>query len=187
MNDQRRAFSMPDADLITRVKAGELEAFGQLYNRYLTSIYRYVRTRVSTDRDAEDLTEAVFLKAFESLGKYKERGAPFSAFLYRVAHNIVVDYYRTKRSVEDLENADAIVGSEPNAEKSMIDQEQVNEIMLVLGGLNERYQEIIRLRVLMDMSTEEVATWMDMKPAAARVLLHRALKKLRDELGIDDE
>jgi RNA polymerase sigma-70 factor (ECF subfamily) len=186
MKDQRETSSVPDADLISRVKAGELEAFGQLYSRYLTNIYRYVRTRVSTDRDAEDLTEAVFLKAFESLGKYKQRGAPFSAFLYRVARNVIIDYYRTDKPVEVLEKAETIAARDVDAEKELIDLEQVKEIMKALGKLNERYQEVIRMRVLLDMSTEEIAAWMDMTPAAVRVLLHRALKRLRHELGIED-
>ncbi len=148
---------MPDADLIARVKAGELEAYGQLYNRYLTPIYRYIRTRVSTDGDAEDLTEAVFLKTFEALETYKERGAPFSAFLYRVARNAVVDHYRTQKTIGSLEDQESLADSEVDAETSMIDREQAHQIMLAISKLKERYQEVIRLRVLMDIPTEDVA------------------------------
>ncbi len=74
--------ALDDARLIERAKQGEVEAFGCLYERYLELIYRYIRTRVAEDRTAEDLTETVFLRSFESLSRYKEKGLRFSAFLY---------------------------------------------------------------------------------------------------------
>ncbi|MFV9675921.1 MAG: sigma-70 family RNA polymerase sigma factor, partial [Anaerolineales bacterium] len=100
--------TLDDARLIERAKRGEVEAFGCLYERYLESIYRYIRTRVAEDRTAEDLTETVFLRSFESLSRYKEKGLRFSAFLYQIARNLLVDHYRQKEEELPLESADQI-------------------------------------------------------------------------------
>lgn len=187
MSDKKKGIPLPDAGYIARFKAGEMEAFGELYRRYLTPIYRYIRTRVSTDRDAEDLSEMVFLKAFEALETYQERGAPFSAFLYRIAQNTVIDHYRSQELIDPLEDVEWLVSSEAGREKNLINQESLDEIKSAVEGLPEHYQEVIRLRLLMDMPTEQVAEWMGRKPTTVRVLLHRALKALRQELGAVDE
>jgi len=97
---------LDDARLIERAKLGEVEAFGCLYERYLESIYRYIRTRVAEARTAEDLTEIVFLRSFESLSRYKEKGLRFSAFLYQVARNLLVDHYRQEKEELPIESAD---------------------------------------------------------------------------------
>ena len=87
---------LEDVELIELVKSGDLDAFGVLYERYLDPIYRYITTRVSDEQDAEDLTEYVFLRSFESLHRYEDRGLPYSAFLYRVARNVLIDHYRSR-------------------------------------------------------------------------------------------
>ena len=87
---------LEDVELIELVKSGDLDAFGVLYERYLGPIYRYITTRVSDEQDAEDLTEHVFLRSFESLNRYEDRGLPYSAFLYRVARNVLIDHYRSR-------------------------------------------------------------------------------------------
>src|SRR3989337_814471 len=90
--------SASDFDLISRAQSGDADAFGELYLRYVNPIYRYIRMRVGDTQVAEDLTEMVFLRSFKSLPDYRERGHPFSAFLYRVARNMLIDHYRTKTS-----------------------------------------------------------------------------------------
>jgi RNA polymerase sigma-70 factor (ECF subfamily) len=176
-----------DATLISKAKSGEVAAYGHLYRRYLTPIYRYLRARVGRDRDAEDLTEQVFLKAFESLETYEERGAPFSAYLYRVAYNAVVDHYRTRKNELPLEQVDSLEGESIDIEKRLVEMEQVEQIKNALDGLPEHYQEVIRLRVILDMTTSTVAEWMERTPNSVRVLLHRALKALQRALETKDE
>jgi RNA polymerase sigma-70 factor (ECF subfamily) len=179
--------SVPDAEYIARTKAGDLQAFGELYRKYVTQIYRYIRTRVSTERDAEDLTENVFLKAFEALETYQERGAPFGAFLYMVARHAVVDHYRSQKPLEQADDL-SIVGNEvSSAEGALINKQELLEISNALAKLPENYREVIRLRVLMEMPTAEVAEWLGKQPSTVRVLLHRALKALRKSLGVVDE
>lgn len=174
-----------DAVLIARARAGEVECFGELYRRYFVSIYRYLRLRVEDERDAEDLAETVFLRAFQSLRGYRERGWPFSAFLYRVAKNALVDHYRQQKSQEPLSAAEHIETSPGPLDEGVIRSEEAEAVGKALAELPADYQEVIRLRVLLGMPTPSVAAWMGRSQGAIRVLLFRALRSLRRRL--DDE
>lgn len=176
-----------DAELIARAQGGEVEAFGELYQRYLDQIYRYIRVRVAEDRVAEDLTEVVFLRSFETLGRYKERGRSFSAFLYQVARNLLVDHYRQKKEEVSIEDANQMVTSAPAVDEQVIQGERIRAIGHALTSLPPDYQEVIRLRVILALSTADVAAWMDRSEGAIRVLLHRALTALRRRLAESDE
>ena len=179
--------SPTDTDLIRLAQAGDREAFGELYQRYLPQIFGYIRLRVSTERDAEDLTEMVFLKSFQAIPRYEDRGVPFAAFLYKVARHAVVDSYRSQQAHVPLEEAERHPDDAPGAETLLMDDEQKAEALAALARLPERYQEVIRLRVLLGVPTETVAASMGTSPTAVRVLLHRALKALRKTIGPDDE
>lgn len=171
-----------DAELIARAQSGEIEAFGELYTRYLDPIYRYVRTRVDGTADAEDLCETVFLRSFEALDRYQERGHPFSAYLYQVARSQLADYYRTRKVRVDLEQVSDPAAEDWDPEGAYAQHEQVLDVVYSMGKLREDYQEVIRLRVILELPTSTVAMWMDRSPGAVRVLLHRALAALREEL-----
>jgi RNA polymerase sigma-70 factor (ECF subfamily) len=179
--------TLDDARLIERAKRGEVEAFGCLYERYLESIYRYIRTRVAEDRTAEDLTETVFLRAYESLSRYKEKGLRFSAFLYQIARNLLVDHYRQKEEELPLESADQISVSPSRIDDIIVIQDQVDRLRVGLEALPEEYREIIRLRVLLELSTTECAQWTGRSEGAVRVLLHRAMKALKRQVVKDNE
>ena len=179
--------ALDDARLIERAKQGEAEAFGCLYERYLVSIYRYIRTRVADDRTAEDLTETVFLRSFESLSRYKEKGLRFSAFLYQVARNLLVDHYRQEEAELPIESADQISVSPSRIDDSIAHQEQLDGLRVSLEALPEEYREIIRLRVLLELSTTECAQWIGRSEGAVRVLLHRAMKALKRQVVKDHE
>jgi RNA polymerase sigma-70 factor (ECF subfamily) len=179
--------TLDDARLIERAKRGEVEAFGCLYERYLESIYRYIRTRVAEDRTAEDLTETVFLRAYESLSRYKEKGLRFSAFLYQIARNLLVDHYRQKEEELPLESADQISVSPSRIDDIIVIQDQVDRLRVGLEALPEEYREIIQLRVLLELSTTECAQWTGRSEGAVRVLLHRAMKALKRQIVKDNE
>ena len=91
-----------ESELVALAVRRDAAAFGQLYQIHLDSIYRYIYYRVGNAAEAEDLTEQVFLKAWEHIAAYDQRGLPFAAWLYRVAHNLVVDYHRTRRPTTSL-------------------------------------------------------------------------------------
>ena len=174
--------SASDAELIARSQSGELEAFGELYARYLNPIYRYIHSRVNEVADAEDLCEAVFLRTFEALDRYEERGHPFSAYLYQVARNQLADHYRTQDVRVALEQVAEPIAGDMDPEAAYALQERVLDVINSLGSLREDYQEVIRLRVVLELPTATVAMWMNRSPGAVRVLLHRALVALREEV-----
>lgn len=187
MGKEVQPSSATDGDLIRRAQAGDREAFGEIYRRYVSRIYGYIRLRVSTVHETEDLTEMVFLKTFESLGRYQDRGTPFAAYLYKIARHAVIDSYRSPDSSVPLDAMEDHADDVPGAETSLVDREQEDQTMAALSRLPGRYQEVIRLRVLLDLPTETVAAWMGARPTTIRVLLHRALKALRGAMRSSDE
>jgi RNA polymerase sigma-70 factor (ECF subfamily) len=178
---------LDEDELIARARRGDREAFAELYQRYLPMIYAYVRARVFNDHDAEDLTEQVFLRAFQSLDRYRRRGWPYSAFLYRVARNVLVDHIRRARPVLPEEAAEAHPDPAASTDETLIQREERQRLQQALDRLPEDYQEVIRLRLLMSMPTAEAAQWLGRSEGAVRILLYRAVQALRRELGDGDE
>lgn len=169
--------TLQDAELVARAQRGDVDAFGVLYQRYYEVIYRYILSRLGDPEPAEDLTAAVFLRAFESLGKYRERGWPFTAFLYRVAKNLVIDHFRRQRPEMPLEEADGIDTDE--AGKGLEEDQMRQALRGALEALPQDYQEVIRLRLLLGLPTATAAAWLGRSEGATRVLLSRALDRLR--------
>ncbi len=178
--------SAADTALIARAQRGETEAFGELYERYLDPIYRYLYSWVGNSRDAEDLTETVFLRSFQALPRYQDRGLPFSAFLYRIARNVLVDHHRQRRAEAPIEEADQPGGGAGELDEALIRQERTLILRRALASLPPDYGEVIRLRLLMGLPTATAAAWMERSEGAARVLLFRALKALRQKLTDED-
>ncbi|MBM2843403.1 MAG: polymerase, sigma-24 subunit, subfamily [Anaerolineales bacterium] len=171
-----------DSYLIARARRGETEAFGELYRRYFDPIFRYLRMRVAQADDAEDLAETVFLRAYQSLPRYRERGWPFSAFLYQVARNALADHYRKGRPETDLEEAEGR-GTEARAlDDGLVDAEQIQWMKQTLAELTPDQQEVIRLRILLGLSTRTTAAWMGRSEGAVRVMLLRALSAMRTKM-----
>ncbi len=178
---KKTSHTSDDSHLIALAKNGKPEAFGELYQRYLDPIYRYIRARVAIERDAEDLTEIVFMRSFEVLDRYEDRGLPYSAFLYRVARSVIADHYR-QDPVESMEVIDQFEHLASDFEDTLIHNDHLTELQDALTCLPPDYQEVIRLRLLLDMPVSTVAEWMDRSEGAVRVLLYRALKALRSRL-----
>jgi len=172
-----------DSDLIARARKGDTEAFGELYRRYFDPIFRYLRTRVDQDDDAEDLAETVFLRAYTSLHRYRERGWPFSAFLYQVARNALADHYRKGRPETDLTEAEGLGTTARALDEDLVVAERIRLVQQAMTGLPTDYQEVIRLRILLGLSTEAAAQWMGRSEGALRVMLFRALAALRARLA----
>lgn len=173
---------MEDSELVALAKKGNIDAFGELYERYLDLIFRYIRGRVTENRNAEDLTEMVFLRAFEAIGRYQERGFPFSAYLYQVARNLLVDHYRAERQELPLKSIEHQETLEASLDEGVMVNEAIKDLRAALHQLPEDYQEIIRLRVLLDLPSSTVAQWMGRNEGAIRILLHRALKALKKKM-----
>lgn len=172
-----------DATLIARARAGEAEAFGELYRRYLDPIYRYLRVRTGDAQEAEDLAEAVFLRAFQALGRYQERGWPFSAFLYQTARNALVDHYRGRRETVALDQAADVAGDAEPLDEQVGQREELERVRSGLARLKPDHREVIILRVVLELPTATVARWMRRSEGATRVLLFRALEALRRQVA----
>lgn len=171
-----------EAALVKRAADGDADAFGALYLRHLDAIYRYVRFRVGNARDAEDLTEQVFLKAWEALPNYRQRGLPFASWLYRIAHNTVVDFHRRPSPEVPLAAADHPVagsGSQgPGALETVIQESEVTALADAIRKLPEEQQQVIVLRFIEGLSHAEVARIINKSQGACRVIQHRALSAL---------
>ena len=178
---------LDEDELIARARRGDRDAFADLYQRYLPMIYAYVRAKVFDDHDAEDLTEQVFLRAFQALSRYRGRGWPYSAFLYRVARNLLVDHIRRSRPVLPAEAVEAYPDPTPSADEALIQREERLRLQQALDRLPADYQEVIRLRLLMSLPTTTAALWLGRTEGAVRVLLYRAMQALRRELGVEHE
>ena len=171
------AFVTPDASLIERAQHGDREAFGDLYEQHLDAIYRYLYYRVSDQHEAEDLTEMVFLKAWQALPRYRPGEAPFTSWLYRIAHNLLVDRLRVRKEHMPLD--DDLSDDAPSLETHLTQHEQSQALHRALACLNEQQQQVLTLRFISDLSHAETAQVMRRSEAAVRVIQHRALAALR--------
>ena len=173
-----------DRELVARAKAGDAEAYGALYRRYAAEIYRYLCVRAGDAADAEDLTEEVFFRAYQALGGYRERGWPFSAFLYRVAKNMLTDYYRARKPDIPLSQADARPDALRPMDEALVNREEQKLLRQAIDQLPPKYREVLILRVILELPTAVVAKWMDQTEGAIRVQLHRALEMLRGRIQV---
>lgn len=171
--------------LVLKAQEGDTDAFAKLYDELVTPLYRYVYYRVEPDI-AEDITEEAFLKAWQNLKKYKPGEHPFSAWLFRIAHNLVVDHYRKKQDFTEIdENLPAKESDiDPKRNTSLkIDKIQLHKI---IRKLPDNYQQVIVLKYINDLSNPEISSVMGKSEGAIRTLQSRALKELRDMIEKND-
>ncbi len=168
-----------ERSLAERAARRDRQAFGQLYDRYVDKIYRYIYFKSGANAaEAEDLTAQVFLKAWEAVGNYRYEGYPFSTWLYRIAHNYLIDHYRTHRETLPLDTA----RNQSSQDDPVRSAEQVllsDQIQGALKHLTRDQQQVVILRFLEGYSTHEVAAIMNKDPDAVRALQHRALRALQ--------
>ncbi len=167
-----------EKNLIERAIKGEASAFGLLYDKYQPQIYRFIYLKVGHREEAEDLTHQVFLKTWGSIDRYNFQGFPFSAWLYQIARNQVVDYYRTKKVNITLESITElrIESHYPNEIDVNSDIEKVKQ---AIHKLNPKQQDVIILRFIEDFSLSEVASILDKTETAVKLLQYRAIKNLK--------
>ena len=169
-----------DDDLIRRAQALDPGALAELYDRYFDGIYRYAYTRIGHQADAEDLTEQVFLKMVDSIQSYRPRkGAGFSSWLYRIAHNLVVDRYR-RAGREAVALADHLEDRTPRTNPELMFQtsEDRRRLFDAMQQLTPEQQQLIALRFIDNLDVDEVAHIMKRRPGAVHSMQHRALASL---------
>ncbi len=177
-----------DALLVEQAKQGDADAFGELHDRYALRVFRFVYGRVGNRQDAEDLTSEVFLRAWRSLHRYRSRGYPFSAYLFRIARNLLVDHYRRDKKCEQevRQAGNGLRGMVSNLDDVMILKQEYDSLHAALEQMREDYRDVLLLRFVSGLSSEETAKVMGRSSGAVRVLQHRALKALRNQLGSDE-
>lgn len=166
--------------LVLRAKNGDTKAFGILYDLHADRIYRYIYYKLSHTFDAEDLTAEVFLRAFEKIGDYEIRECPFSSWLYRIAHNAVVDYYRLKgKTVTNVLDEEGTHSSEQhNPEIIILSNLDSQDLCQALQALTDEQKDVILLRFIEGMPARQVAEILGKPEGAVRALQRRGLKAL---------
>ena len=172
-----------EQNLIGQAKSGKGEAFGQLYDHYSAPIYRFVALKVSSKEEAEDLTHEAFLSAWQNIKAYKHQGFPFSSWLYQIARNKVIDHYRTNKQHASFENLDEdilkVVGVvENNLEISLA----MDKVKQAIARLGQEQQDVNIMKFVEDLPNEEIAKALNKSEGAVRLLQHRAVQNLKEDL-----
>ncbi len=180
--DRSEGTASDEAILVQKAIGHNAEAFGRLYDMHVDRVYRNIYYRVGNEADAEDLTQQVFLKAWQAIGKYKKMASPFVAWLMTISHNLVIDFYRTRKDRAYLEAevlADDSAESPERAAEASFEQQRLRRAILQLGGDE---QQVVMLRFIEGFDFAEIASLLKKKEGNIRVILHRALVKLRSIL-----
>jgi RNA polymerase sigma-70 factor (ECF subfamily) len=166
--------------LIKSAVKGDASAFGQLYDHYQPMIYRFVAVKVSRREEAEDITHQVFMSAWLNVKSYQHRGHPFSSWLYQIARNQVIDFYRSRRSDTPIDAIDpeyfAVATSAEFAIPMKLEVEAVRQAM---KKLKPEYEDVIILRFIEDLSLKEVAGVLGKTEGAVKLMQHRAMRELK--------
>ena len=168
--------------LVQSAKKGDPLSFGKLYDLFYTKIFRYVAYKVGNREDAEDITAEVFIRMLKSINSFSFQGHPFSSWLFRIARNMVVDYFRknSRRKTAPLETAGSIQETESLEIDYQLDLDiEMSNISESIKTLTDLQQEVISLRFAGGLSIKETASAIGRKENAVKALQHSAIKKLR--------
>jgi RNA polymerase sigma-70 factor (ECF subfamily) len=169
--------------LVLQAKDGNPEAFGQLYDAYMERIYRFVYFRVDDQQTAEDITSQVFLKAWNNLDRFRLGRTPYVAWLYTIAHNAVIDYYRTRKLTTALEDVQLSQPDYAEAVESEIDLwVEMKSIKVAMRTLTDDQQKVLTLKFIEGLSNNEIARHLGKREGAIRALQMRGLQALAKQL-----
>jgi RNA polymerase sigma-70 factor (ECF subfamily) len=170
---------MNETTLVRLAQQGDREMFSHLYEAYVSRIYRYVYFRVPDEALAEDITSQVFLKVWEKLNTYQAGQSPFMAWIYRIAHNTVIDYYRTRKAAISIEDAREVELSHyDDVDEKLDSQLQSQELRAAMDGLTKDQQQVLLMKFVGGMSTTEIARKLCKQEGAVRALQMRGLQGL---------
>jgi RNA polymerase sigma-70 factor (ECF subfamily) len=168
-----------EEQVVQRAINGDREAFTRLYDMHFDRIYRYVYVKVHSQAEAEDLTQDVFIKAYEAIKTYKWRDLPFTAWLFRIAHNRIIDHVRktAKEKKTSLDEAGAIPVGDPVA---ITEQNyEVHQLKAALEKLPDAQREVASLRFISELSIAEVAVTLGKSEGTVKALQFNAIASLR--------
>jgi RNA polymerase sigma-70 factor, ECF subfamily len=173
-----------ELELIEQAKEDK-EAFGQLYERYADRIYNYIYYRTSNQADAEDLTARVFMRAMKHIPNFEYQGVPFSAWLYRIAHNLVANYHRdrSRRKIVALEDIIPWYADDEGPEFVAQLMEDKEHLLAAMHRLPADRQELLFLKFVERLTNAEIGDIMGRTEGAIKSLYHRTLLSLREEMA----
>lgn len=177
--------SMQEKDevLVARASQGDQDAFGVLYERYVGRIYNYIYYRTGNTYDAEDLTERVFMRAMRHISNYNDRGLPFSAWLYRIAHNLVANWHRDNNRRKEIPIDDGFLAIHTNdhPEHELLREEEKERLIIAIRRLPPERQQLIILKFVEHLSNAEIGAIMGRTEGAIKSLYHRTLTSMRQD------
>lgn len=179
---------MPEPDLreeeiLAQALQGNKEAFGLVYERHVDRIYSYIYYRTGNVDDAEDLTARVFQRAMHHIVNYTDRGVPFSAWLYRIAHNLVANWHRDRSRRQEIPLSDVpVVAKGDHPEAALLRTEEEDALLRIIRGLPGDRQQLLILKFVEHFSNAEIGQIMGRSEGAVKSLYHRTLLTLRDEI-----
>ncbi len=169
--------------ILSLAASGDEEAFAWLYQKYVTRIFNYVYFRTGSSADAEDLTAKVFMRAMRHIRNYRDLGLPFSAWLYRIAHNLVANWHRDNGRRKEIPLDDAlplpILSKHPESE--LVKREETEKLLRIIRKLPPERQQLIILKFVEGLSNAEIGQIMGKSEGAIKSLYHRTLLSLRKE------
>ena len=174
---------LDDSELV-KLSKEDKGAFGELYERYMPKMYSYIYYRTSNQHDAEDLTARVFFRAMSHIGNYVDKGLPFQAWLYRIAHNLVANWHRDqgRRKIIALDDYVSHSLKSESPDQLTEELEEQEELMDAIKRLPEDRQQLLLLKFIDQLSNAEIGEIMSRTEGAIKSLYHRTLLSLREEL-----
>jgi RNA polymerase sigma-70 factor (ECF subfamily) len=170
--------------LVERAQKGDRSALEELYLIHFDRIYSYLHVSVGNRHDAEDLTTQTFLKMLESIGRFRWQSAPFSAWLFRIAHNLAMDHFRARKRVQPEEEVPEPLGSEePSAELEAMQSIGRQSMLELIDKLSPEQQQVLTLKFVFSFPNADVAKILDKTEGAIKSLQHRALASLQKQIS----
>lgn len=160
------------------------EQFSLIYDQYIDKIYRFVYLKVNSQETAEDISSKVFIKAWEAYQKAPQSIQNMNAFLYRIAGNLVIDQYRAqgRTATVSTESVPNLADARTDIHEKAIANADMEKVKVALANVKKEYQDIIIWHYLEDMPTEEIAMLTGKPAGTVRVMIHRGLEMLKDQL-----
>jgi RNA polymerase sigma-70 factor (ECF subfamily) len=172
--------------LVERAQEGDREALEELYLLHFDRIYSYLHMSVGNRHDAEDLTTQTFLKMLESITRFRWQSAPFSAWLFRIAHNLAMDHFRATRRWQPEEEVPEPAGeTEPSAEAAAFQSLGRQSMLDLIEDLSEEQKQVLTLKFVFNLPNAEVATVLGKTEGAIKSLQHRALVSLQKQMNLE--
>jgi RNA polymerase sigma-70 factor (ECF subfamily) len=170
--------------LVERAQAGDRDALEELYLLHFDRIYSYLHMSVGNRHDAEDLTTLTFLKMLESIKRFRWQAVPFSAWLFRIAHNVAMDHFRASKRVQPEEEVPEPIGSEQlSAEAEAMRSIGRQSMLQMIESLSPEQQQVLTLKFVFNFGNGEVASILGKTEGAVKSLQHRALASLQKQIS----